>query len=91
VHGGWKPVRALVFNAISALTFLLGGIAAYFSSRVADMSFLLPLAARNFIYIAAADRIPEVKHHTSMARNILHSIAFLAGIGLLLAVRLLLD
>lgn len=91
VHGGWKPVRALVFNVASALTFLLGGIVAYGSSRVADVSFLLPFAAGNFLYIAAADLIPEVKHHTSMARNILHFVAFLAGIGLLLAVRLLFD
>ncbi|MDX1984051.1 MAG: ZIP family metal transporter [Bryobacteraceae bacterium] len=42
VHGGWKPASALLLNLLSALTFLLGGIAAYKSARVVDVSFLLP-------------------------------------------------
>lgn len=91
VHGGWKPGRALLFNLLSALTFLLGGIVAYATSRHADVSFLLPFAAGNFIYIAAADLIPEVKHHTSLARNIIHFIFFVSGLGLLLLIRLFLE
>jgi zinc and cadmium transporter len=88
VHGGWKPSRALLFNFLSALTFLAGGLAAYAGSRAFNVSFLLPFAAGNFIYIAAADLIPEVKHHTSLAHNVLHFAAFSAGLALLLLVRL---
>lgn len=91
VHGGWKPARALAFNFLSALTFLLGGITAYTSARVVDVSFLLPFAAGNFIYIAASDLIPEVKHHASFVRNVIHFAAFLAGLGILLVVRLVLE
>ncbi len=87
VHGGWKPGRALLFNLLSALTFLAGGLIAYASSRVFDVSFLLPFAAGNFVYIAAADLIPEVKHHASLSRSLLHFAAFLTGLALLLGVR----
>jgi zinc and cadmium transporter len=88
VHGGWKAPQALLFNFLSGLTFLVGGLVAYASSRVFDVSFLLPLAAGNFVYIAAADLIPEVKHHVSLTQNLLHFSAFTAGLALLLAVRL---
>jgi zinc and cadmium transporter len=91
VHGGWKPSRALLFNLLSALTFLAGGLAAYATSRAFSVSFLLPFAAGNFIYIAAADLIPEVKHPVRLAHNLLHLACFAAGLALLLGVRLAFD
>ena len=60
VRGGWSKKSALLFNLISALTFLLGGLVAFFASQQIDVSFLIPFAAGNFIYIAAADLIPEI-------------------------------
>ncbi len=88
VHGGWKPARALLYNFLSALTFPLGGLAAFGLARAADVAFLLPFAAGNFIYIAAADLIPEVKHHVSLRQSALHFVFFATGLALLLAVRL---
>lgn len=87
VHGGWKPSRALLFNFLSALTFLLGGLLAYVFSRTWEVTLLLPFAAGNFIYIAAADLIPEVKHHRSGKHNLIHFVSFLAGLGILLVLR----
>jgi hypothetical protein len=63
IHGGWNKGKALLYNFLSALTFLLGGIVAYGASFALDVTFLLPFAAGNFIYIAAADLIPEIKHY----------------------------
>lgn len=91
VHGGWKAPRALLFNFLSALTFLAGGLAAYASARFMDVAFLLPFAAGNFIYIAAADLIPEVKHQTRLSLSILHFVAFTAGLALLLVMRFILE
>ena len=91
IHGGWKPGKALLFNTVSGLTFLLGGVVAYGSSQLVDVALLLPFAAGNFIYIAAADLIPEVKENTSLYRNTIHLIAFLAGLSALLATRVLLE
>jgi zinc transporter ZupT len=46
------------------------------------VSFLLPFAAGNSIYIADADRIPEVRHHEAWYVNVLHSLSLTAGLGL---------
>jgi len=87
IHGGWNKGRALLYNFLSALTFLVGGLVAYGASRTIDVTFLLPFAAGNFIYIAAADLIPEIKHEESARLNIVHFLSFMIGIALLLIVR----
>ncbi len=88
VHGGWGARRALLFNFLSGLTFLLGGIAAYVTSLSMDVSFLIPFAAGNFIYIGAADLIPELRKQTQLSFSLLHFASFLVGVVLLALVRL---
>jgi zinc and cadmium transporter len=87
IHGGWKKGKALLYNLLSALTFLVGGLVAYGASFTLDVTFLLPFAAGNFIYIAAADLIPEIKHEENARLNVVHFLSFLLGLALLLAVR----
>ena len=87
VHGGWSTGRALLFNLLSGLTFLVGSLAAYGASRSLDVDFLLPLAAGNFLYIAASDLVPEVNKNESVPHNLIHLASFSAGIGLLLILR----
>ena len=87
IHGGWEKKEALLFNFFSALTIVFGGIIAYFLSTKIDVTFLLPFAAGNFIYIASSDLIPEIKHKCDMRSNLIHFIAFVFGILLILAVR----
>ncbi len=89
VHGGWSKRRALFYNFLSALTFLAGGLVAYSASFALNVDFLVPFAAGNFVYIAAADLIPEVKHSASAKENLVHFLALLLGLVLLAGVRLL--
>ena len=91
VHGGWPRRQALFYNLLSALTFLLGGIIAYFASFRLDVSFLVPFAAGNFLYIGAADLIPEVKAHADLKANAIHFVAFCVGVTLMLAVKVMLE
>lgn len=90
VYGGFGKYRALTFNYISAITAIAGGITGYFAASVIQSSaiYLLPFAAGNFIYIAAADLIPEIKHQVSLRRSVIHFCVFLAGIGVMLLVKL---
>lgn len=88
VHGGWSKRRALLANFISALTVIAGAAVAYLGSRAFDTGYLLPFAAGNFIYIAASDLIPEIKHGHSMGQSALFFGVFILGILLILAVRL---
>jgi len=87
IHGGWKKKQALIFNFFSALTIVLGGLVAYFLSTKINISFLLPFAAGNFIYIACSDLIPEVKHGCSVKNNIIHFMFFIIGILLIFLVK----
>jgi zinc and cadmium transporter len=87
VHGGWERRKALLYNVLSALTFLAGGMIAYAVSFRLDVSLLVPFAAGNFLYIGAADLIPEVKAHTDFRANVVHFAAFAVGIALMLALK----
>lgn len=90
VHGGWPRGRALLFNVLSAVTFLVGSLVAYLASYQFDVTLLLPFAAGNFLYIAASDLIPEVKHDVGPGANLVNFAALSAGILLLYAIRLVL-
>jgi zinc and cadmium transporter len=81
VHGGWKPRRALLFNLLSGLAFLVGGLVSWFAAQRVDVSWLIPVAAGNFLYMSATDLVPEV----NKAHAVLHLVLFTAGLGLLLA------
>ncbi|WP_423202459.1 ZIP family metal transporter [Legionella impletisoli] len=61
INSGWSRKKALLFNMISALTFPIGAIMAYLISSQINVSLLLPFAAGNFLYIAAADLIPQLR------------------------------
>ena len=87
LHGGWTRGRALLWNLLSASTFLLGGLLAWGASLRFDLAFLLPLAAGNFVYIAASDLVPEVNRHHGLGRNALHLASFAGGIVLLWTLR----
>ncbi len=87
LKGGWEKTQALTLNFLSALMIVPGGMFAYFLSTRMDTTFLLPFSAGNFIYIAASNLIPEIKHSENLRNGIVQFLAFMLGIGLVLAVR----
>ena len=88
VHGGWSKRHALVFNVLSGLSFLVGGLFTYGLSYQMDVSWLIPLAAGNFLYIGASDLVPEVNKHHGLKANAVHLVAFVLGLALLLFAKL---
>ena len=86
IYGGFNKLKALMWNFISALTAVLGGITGYvLTTHIEGLAvYLLPFAAGNFIYIAASDLIPEIKHRENFKKSLLHFVVFLIGIGLML-------
>ncbi|TXT64072.1 MAG: Zinc transporter [Promethearchaeota archaeon] len=94
LHSGWKKRNALIFNFLSALTIIPGGIITFYISGSFDTTFLLPFAAGNFLYIAASDLIPEIKHGKkdygeSVLTRLGHFFAFIVGIFFILLVRII--
>lgn len=90
VHGGWTRGRALTFNLLSSATFLLGGFVAWAASARFDTAWLLGFAAGNFLYIGASDLVPEVNRHRELGAGALHFLAFTAGAGLLVVLKVFL-
>ena len=82
IHGGFSRAKALFFNFLSALMAVLGAIIALTSSIYIPgiENILVPLAAGQFIYISAADLIPELHKETDTNKSILQLIWFILGI-----------
>lgn len=65
VYSGYSKLKALFLNFVTALTALLGAvIGILLGSSGAAITFLVPFAAGNLIYIAGTDLIPELHKNT---------------------------
>ncbi|WP_347988014.1 ZIP family metal transporter [Methylomonas sp. AM2-LC] len=86
LHSGYSRRKALIYNILSSLATVLGGVLAYFS--LGDLHTLLPyfltLAASSFIYIAVADLIPSLHQKTDLKTSLQQIGFILAGVGLIL-------
>ena len=89
VYNGWRKGQALAFNLLSAVTFLVGGYAALAVSGGLNVAVLVPFAAGNFIYIAAADLIPQFSHERAGTRGSGYLASFLTGLGMMYLLALL--
>jgi len=85
IHGGLSVKKAILFNFLSAVAAVIGGLLfLVIGPHVENLSlYMLPVTAGGFIYIAAADLIPEL--HTECGVSIsIRQVAFIAlGIGLM--------
>jgi len=86
VHSGWKPRRALFWNLISALTFPLGALMAWWLRDLIPLAPLVLFAAGNFIYIAASDLVPEIKHHSEPGVALQGFACFSGGLLVMLVI-----
>lgn len=85
IRAGFSKKKAFMFNFLTSLTALVGALIAYFLSGQIDSlsSYMLPIAAGGFIYIAASDLLPEIRKEENMVKAILSFIVFMIGIILM--------
>ncbi|MDP2909526.1 MAG: ZIP family metal transporter [bacterium] len=93
IYGGLKKGRALLFNFLSGVTAILGGLAGFllYEKIGGSIIFLLPFAAGGFIYIASADLIPEIKKKCGVREGSAHFSAFILGILMMLTLKIILE
>src|SRR3989344_6036541 len=62
LHHGWSKAKVLIANIVSSLSNIAGAFLAFFASNYLEprLPYLLALTSGIFIYIAAADLIPEI-------------------------------
>lgn len=89
IYGGWGRTKALFWNFIVALTIFIGALATYwFASLVSNISaYLIPFAAGGFLYIAAADLLPEIHHEDNKTRIVIQTLLVFFGIALIWALK----
>lgn len=85
LHGGFSPARALVFNLLSQMTCILGGILTFFLGETVSgiEPFLLSFAAGGFLYIAMVDLLPEMRHCTGWKSALKEVTLIIVGIVLM--------
>src|SRR5688500_17892055 len=88
LRSGMGAGKALLFNLASALMSAVGAILVL--SLDVDVAVLgaygLPFIAGAFVYIAAADLIPELHHHSRGRDAVMLFVSFLVGIALMYGV-----
>jgi zinc and cadmium transporter len=79
LHSGFSRGRALLYNVLSSLTTVVGGVAAYYSLSLTQQAipYIVAIAASSFIYIAVADLIPGL-HKRLEPKTTLQQIVLIA-------------
>jgi zinc and cadmium transporter len=87
LHAGYTKKRALWLNFLSALTAIAGTLFAFLLGEWGETFtvWVLPIAAGGFIYIAAADLIPELHKTKDMRYSLMQFVALMGGVLLMLA------
>jgi len=86
IHSGLSVRKALLVNLGSASVAILGTALSLLAASVAQeavTSTLVPLTAGGFVYLAAADLIPELQHDRSVRALIVQTILISSGIAVM--------
>lgn len=92
IHGGLSVRQATLLNVASAAVAILGTTTAVVAGSVAHdrvTELLVPLTAGGFVYIAAADLIPELQHERGMRALVVQTALIAAGVGVMALLTLL--
>ncbi len=84
IYGGFSRVKALIYNFLTALTAMAGGLLTYFGSTYLPQTpYLLAFAAGGFIYIASTDLIPELHRERKALNSFLQFLMLSMGLFLM--------
>jgi zinc and cadmium transporter len=86
VHSGVAVRKAVLLNLASASVAILGTAVALLlgtGARETVAAFLLPVTAGGFVYLAAANLIPELQHDKSMRALLTQTSLIAAGLAIM--------
>ncbi len=84
LYGGFSKTKALIYNFLTALTAMAGGIFTFYGSAFLPQTpYLLAFAAGGFIYIASTDLIPELHRERKALNSFLQFIMLSIGLFLM--------
>jgi len=82
LHSGFSRGKALVYNMLTSLTTVIGGVVAFYSLSLANriVPYVLAVAASSFIYIAVADLIPGLHKRTELSATMQQIVLIALGV-----------
>jgi zinc and cadmium transporter len=92
LHSGYSKRQAFIFNLLSSLATLVGGVIAYFALQTVQewIPTILGLAAASMIYVAVADLIPGLHKRPELRATVQQVLLIGLGISSIWLVKLLL-
>lgn len=93
LNAGLSRRRALVYNAISGLASVVGGVIGYFvvAPWQGLFPYLLVAASSSFIYVAVADLLPQLQRRLSLRETASQLLWLGAGLAVVVLARAALD
>jgi len=92
LNAGFSRGRALLFNALSGLAAVAGGIVGYFlvGPWEALLPYLLVAASSSFIYVAVADLLPQLQRRLTWRETLAQVLWLAAGLSVVTVAKALL-
>jgi zinc and cadmium transporter len=90
LYSGWSKMKALLFNFLSATTAIVGAVVGLIlAGKIQGFTnFIIPFAAGNFLYIAAANLVPELHRECKIKDMFFHLIFIVLGIAIMVGISL---
>lgn len=85
LHSGFSKTRALLYNLLSSLAMVVGGLLGYLAleNMVSLTPYLLAVAAASMLYVAVADLIPGLHRRPELSATLEQVLLISAGIALI--------
>jgi zinc and cadmium transporter len=85
IYGGFTKKKAMLFNFLSAMIAMLGGLFAYLLADTVETFsfFILAFSGGGFLYIATSELMPELLKERDLKKSIIQTLILLVGIGMI--------
>ena len=82
INAGFSRIRALVYNMISGMAAVVGGVLGYFliGPFKEYLPYMMVVAASSFVYVAVADLIPQLQKRLNGRDTVLQIFWLAAGL-----------
>jgi zinc and cadmium transporter len=87
LNAGFSRRKALLFNALSGLAAVAGGVVGYFVVGPWEdlFPYLLVVASSSFVYVAVADLLPQMQRRLPWRDTVAQLAWLLVGLGVVMA------
>lgn len=88
IRAGLTKQKALLFNLLTALTCVLGGVFGFiFLNKIESIvPYVIAITAGGFIYVAVSDLIPEIRNEMSLKKSLINILIIAIAITIMVLI-----